>query len=83
MLVRFHKYLINIMINNNQKGCVIMFKEFSDLISIEELCEALSIGRNMAYKLLNSGEIKAFKCGRIWKIPKEGVEIYIRLRSGL
>jgi len=60
-----------------------MFKEYSDLISIEELTEILSIGKNAAYQLLNSGEIKAFKCGRVWKIPKEGVEHYVRTRSGL
>ena len=60
-----------------------MFKEQGDLISLEELCEMMMIGRNKAYYLLNKGEIKAFKCGRIWKIPKEAVEQYIRLRSGL
>ena len=60
-----------------------MFKEQGDLISLEELCEMMMIGRNKAYHLLNKGEIKAFKCGRIWKIPKEAVEQYIRLRSGL
>ena len=60
-----------------------MFKELSDLISIEELCEVLSIGRNTAYHLLISGQIKAFKCGRVWKVPKLAVEQYIRSRSGL
>ena len=60
-----------------------MFKEYSDLVSIEELCEILSIGRNAAYHLLNSGEIKSFKCGRVWKVPKEAVELYVRTRSRL
>jgi len=61
-----------------------MLREYNDMIiSMEGLCEALSIGRNMAYRLLNSGDIKAFRCGRIWKIPKEAVEQYIRLQSGL
>ena len=46
-----------------------MFKDYSDLVSTEELCEALGIGRNTAYHLLNSGQIKAFKCGKAWKNP--------------
>ena len=60
-----------------------MFKDYSDLVSTEELCEALGIGRNTAYHLLNSGQIKAFKCGKAWKIPREAVEQDVRLRSGL
>lgn len=58
-------------------------EEFSDLITIDELCELLSIGRNYAYSLLNSGEIKAFRIGRIWKIPRGAVWEYIKRKSGL
>jgi len=60
-----------------------MFKEYPDLITIDELCEILVIGRNAAYRLLNSGEIKAMRIGRVWKVTKEAVEQYVRLRSGL
>jgi len=57
--------------------------EISDLITIDDLCELLSIGRNSAYVLLNSGELKAFKIGRIWKIPREAISEYIRRKSNL
>lgn len=50
-----------------------MLDEYNDLISIEELCEILQIGRNTAYQLLNSGFITAFRIGRRWKIPKSAV----------
>lgn len=60
-----------------------MFKEYSDLINVDEFCEILSIGKNTAYEVLNRGEIKAFKTGRIWKIPKVAVEDYILSKSGL
>ena len=60
-----------------------MFNHFGDLLTVDEVCEAINIGRNMVYILLNSGEIKAFKIGRTWKITKEAVEQFIRLRSGL
>lgn len=35
-----------------------MFNEYSDMVTIEELCEMLRIGRNKAYKLLRKQQIK-------------------------
>lgn len=40
--------------------------------------EFLNIGKNTLYRLLNSGEISAFKIGKVWKIPKKSFEEYIR-----
>lgn len=57
--------------------------ESLDLITIDELCECLVISRNTAYNLLNSGEIKAFKIGRIWKISREAVSEFIKRKSSL
>lgn len=51
---------------------------YEDLITIEELCEILSIGKNTAYHLLNAKEISAFRIGRIWKIPRVSVVTYIK-----
>ena len=48
------------------------------LITVEELCEELMIGRNAAYSLLASGKLRGFRIGRIWKIPRESVNLYIR-----
>ncbi len=53
--------------------------DYIDLLTIEELCDILSIGTNTAYSLLNSGELTgAFRIGRIWKIPKPAVSNYIK-----
>ena len=57
--------------------------ESHDLISIDDLCEMLFIGKNAAYHLLNTGEIKAFRIGRSWKIPRLSVINYIRSKSNL
>lgn len=54
-----------------------MHTDPTDLISIDELCEILSIGHNMAYRLLNSKQIKAFRIGRVWKISRVAVEEFI------
>lgn len=56
---------------------------YEDMVTIDELCEMLAIGRNTAYSLLKSGKIKAFKIGRIWKIPREAVSEYVLQSSQL
>ena len=48
------------------------------LVTIDELCEELMIGRNAAYKLLEEHKIKGFRIGRIWKIPRASIDIYIK-----
>lgn len=54
-----------------------MFELYNDVMTIDELCEALLIGRNTAYRLLNTGEVPAFRVGRCWKVPKKFVIEYI------
>ena len=49
----------------------------TELLTIEQLCERLFISPTTAYKLLQSGEIKAFKIGT-WKIPVKSVREYIQ-----
>ncbi len=58
-----------------------MFNEYSDIVTVEELCEMLRIGRNKAYDLLRGGEIRAFRCGRSWIISKEAVIEFV-MRCG-
>lgn len=54
-----------------------MFNDFGDILSVEEVCEALRIGANQAYEILSSGKLKGYKQGRIWKIPKQALVEYI------
>lgn len=54
---------------------------YNDMISIDDLCEMLTIGKNTAYHLLKTNQIKAFKIGRIWKIPRDSVSEYVLSQS--
>ena len=54
-----------------------MFEEFADVLTAEEACEALRIGYNALYELLNSGKLKGFRNGRVWRIPKQSLQTYI------
>jgi len=59
-----------------------MFQEnYNDMISLDDLCEMLLIGKNTAYRLLKTNQIKAFKIGRIWKIPRDAVSQYVISQS--
>ena len=58
-----------------------MYDEIGEILTIEELMELLYIGKNTAYQLLKSGEIKAFRIGKVWKIPRESVNEYIMRKT--
>jgi len=49
------------------------------LLTIDELCQQLFISPTTAYRLLQTGEITAFKLGT-WKIPAKSVKEYINKR---
>ena len=67
----------------DEKGEITMLESYDDLLRVEEACEILHIGRNSLYELLRNGELKGFRQGRIWKVPKQSVELYIKERAGL
>lgn len=54
-----------------------MFEEYADILSPGEAAEALRIGENALYELLNNGKLKAYKNGRNWLIPRDAVRQYV------
>lgn len=60
-----------------------MLEEYDDLLTTEEACEALKMGKNALYELLNEGTLKAYRNGRVWRIPKVAAEEYIRRQAKL
>ena len=60
-----------------------MLEEYADILTTEEACEALRIGYNAIYELLNNGKLKGYRNGRVWRIPKMAVQEYIFARSNL
>lgn len=49
----------------------------NEIMKFEEVMEFLSVGKNTLYALLNSGEIQAFRIGKVWKIPRKSVTAYV------
>lgn len=46
------------------------YDNIPDIMTVDEMRKVLKIGRNKAYSLVKSGEIKSLKIGEIYRIPK-------------
>lgn len=57
-----------------------MLNKYKDILSVKELCEILGIGKNTAYRLLKNGEIKSIRIGNKYKIPKEYLLEYLKIK---
>lgn len=55
----------------------IPFTEYPDVLTIEQLQNALGIGRSTAYKLINNGDIQSIRIGRAIRIPKRYILDYL------
>ena len=60
-----------------------MLNEYPEILTTEEACEVLRVGYNALYDLLQSGKLKAYRNGRLWRIPKKSVIEYIIEQSRL
>lgn len=49
----------------------------TEVITVYDLMDILNVGKNIAYRLLKSEAIKAFRVGRTWKIPRCKVDEFI------
>jgi excisionase family DNA binding protein len=55
----------------------VMFTEYPDLLSINELRHMLGVSKHKAYDLINDGSINAIKIGNAFRIPKINVINYV------
>lgn len=55
-----------------------MLNEYPDVMNVRQVAEALHIGKNSVYSLLDSKEIGSRQIGRKYIIPKVCVVDYLR-----
>ena len=53
------------------------FDELSLTLRVEDLMPILGIGRNTAYELVRSGQIRSIRIGRQLRIPKDAIQEYL------
>ncbi|CDE68298.1 dNA binding domain excisionase family [Clostridium sp. CAG:277] len=58
-----------------------MFDDYPAILLPEEVSEILRIGMNEMYKILNNGQLSAYRVGRSWRIPKENLINYIQSQT--
>ncbi len=49
------------------KGGAIMLNQYGDILTIDDVCEVLMVGRNRVYELLNEDQIHGFRNRKIIK----------------
>lgn len=54
-----------------------MFNEYPDVLTVAQLAKALGIGKNTAYKLVNTKEIASIEIGKRKLIPKTYLLDYV------
>ncbi len=54
-----------------------MFESYPDVVTVNELCEMLGISKKLAYRILDSQDIRSVRVGRIYRIPKSAVIDYL------
>lgn len=55
-----------------------MLNNTKDILTLKELQELLHIGKNTALRMVQNGEIEAFRVGKQWRIVRENVIRYLK-----
>lgn len=55
-----------------------MLNNTKDILTLKELQVLLHIGKNTALRLVQSGEIEAFRVGKQWRIVRENIIRYLK-----
>ena len=53
----------------------------NEYLTPREVMNLLYIGRNTFYKLVNSGELPAFRIGKLWRISRKALLEYIENKN--
>lgn len=57
-----------------------MFNEYDDVVTVNDVMHMLHIGRSAVYKLLNEGKIKTVRMGKKFIIPKSSIIEFITIK---
>lgn len=50
-----------------------LFQQYPDMLTVEQMAQALNIGRTKAYQMVRSGAIASLSFGRAIRIPKSAL----------
>lgn len=64
--------------SNITNNTSVPFENYPDVLTMEQLQNALNVGRSTAYALVRTGEIRSFRIGTAIRVPKESINSYIQ-----
>lgn len=56
-----------------------VLKEYPDVLTVDEMSEALGVSTKTGYQLLRDNKIEHLKVGRAYRVPKAHLLSYLRL----
>ena len=56
-----------------------VLKDYSDILTVEEMSKALGISTKTGYRLLRDNKIEHLRLGRSYRIPKAHLLTYMRV----
>ena len=56
-----------------------VLKEYPDILTVEEMSDALGVSTKTGYQLLRENVIEHLKVGRAYRVPKVHILSYLRL----
>lgn len=63
------------------KNNLVNLENYPDILSVHHVREILGIGRTAVYRLLEEKQIRCFKIGNTYKIPKASVIEFVERSS--
>ena len=61
------------------KDTPVIFSDYPDVLTVEDLSRMLGISTKTAYKLLKEQKIKSITIGRTYRIPKVNLLQYLQI----
>ena len=56
-----------------------VLKDYPDILTVEEMSQALGISTKTGYRLLRDNKIEHLRLGRVYRIPKAHLLTYMRV----
>ena len=66
-------------LKNINQAYDLFFQQYPDVLDVKQLSKILNISTKTAYKLLENKEIRGFKVGREYRIPKLFILQYLQM----
>ncbi len=64
---------------NENEAYKYVFKDYPDVVSVSQMCQMLRISEKTGYKLLRENNIKYYKVGKAYKIPKLSLFYFLKI----